>query len=56
MTAWMWVQRSVPRIPVLPCLARLCFVHVQAHAGRAAVASMTRVQIVALMMASFCVL
>ncbi len=41
---------------MLPCLATLCFVHVQARAGRAAVGSWTRLQLVALMMASFCVL
>lgn len=54
MTAWIWVQRSLPLLPVLPCCAALTAIHVRGRAGQPAVGCWTR--LVALMLASFCAL
>jgi len=56
MTTWMWVQRSLPLIPVLPCLAALIAAHVYGRAGQAAIGPWTRPQLVALMLLAFGVL
>lgn len=56
MKTWMWVQRSLPLIPVLPCLAALLAAHVYGRAGQAAVGPWTRPQLVAVMLLAFGVL
>ncbi len=56
MTTWIWIQRSLPLIPVLPCLAALIAAHVYSHAGQAAGGPWTRPQLVALMLIAFGVL
>ncbi len=52
----MWVQRSLPLIPVLPCLAVLIATPVHDRAGQAAIGPWMRPQLVALMLLAFGVL
>ena len=52
----MWVQRSLPLIPVLPCLAVLIATPVHDRAGQAAIEPWTQPQLVALMLLAFGVL
>lgn len=56
MTIWMWVQRCLPVVPVLPALAILVLLHVRARDGRVGLGSWTRMQLAAFVMMSFCVL
>ena len=56
MTVWMWVQRSLPLVPVLPSLAVLMLLHVRARDGQAGLGSWTRLQLAAFTMLSFGVL
>ncbi len=52
----MWVQRSLPLVPVLPCLAALLVVQLRARGWQPVPWSWTRPQLVALMLLGFCVL
>lgn len=56
MTAWMWVQRSLPLVPVLPSLAVLLLLHFRARDKQAGLGSWTRLQLAAFTMLSFGVL
>ncbi len=51
MTAWAWVQRS---LPLLPCFAALTAVHVCGRAGQPAVGSRAQQKLVAPALARFC--
>jgi len=55
-TVWMWVQRSLPLMPVLPSLAVLILLHVRARDGQAGLGSWTRLQLAAFTMLGFGVL
>ena len=55
MTVWMWVQRCLPLIPVLPGLAVLMLLHFRVRDRRAGLGSWTRLQLAAFMMVSFCI-
>ena len=56
MTTWMWVQRSLPLVPVLPAITILLLVVFRARDGQAGLGSWTRLQLAGLVMASFCAL
>lgn len=56
MTMGMWVQRSLPLMPVLPAIAIYLLVLFRARGGQAGLGSWTQLQLAGLIMASFCAL
>lgn len=56
MTLWMWVQRSLPLLPVLPAITILVLVVVRTRNGQERLGSWTRLQLAGLVMGSFCAL
>lgn len=56
MTLWMWVQRSLPLLPMLPAITILVLVMFRTRDGQAGLGSWTRLQLAGLVMGSFCAL
>lgn len=56
MTAGVWLQRSLPLLPVIPGVLTLAVVHLRARDGRAGLGSWTRPQLAVFTLLSFCVL